>query len=117
MKRSVAKGKTLTVKIKFNDFTQVTRSMTFKYYISRKENLMDNVVEISEYFKKEVANLPGVKKVKGKGLMLGLEFDFEVGDLRKKLIYDEKIFTGGAMNKKLLRILNFIITHCQIKMD
>ena len=73
--------------------------------VIRKENLMDNVVEISEYFKKEVANLPGVKKVKGKGLMLGLEFDFEVGDLRKKLIYDEKIFTGGAMNKKLLRIL------------
>ena len=37
--------------------------------------------------------------------MLGLEFDFEVGELRKKLIYDEHIFTGGASNKKLLRIL------------
>ena len=37
--------------------------------------------------------------------MLGLEFDFEVSDLRKKLIYDHHIFTGGASNKKLLRIL------------
>ena len=37
--------------------------------------------------------------------MLGLEFDFEVGNLRKKLIYDHHIFTGGASNKKLLRIL------------
>jgi acetylornithine aminotransferase len=37
--------------------------------------------------------------------MLGLDFDFEVGELRKKLIYNERIFTGGAMNKKLLRIL------------
>ena len=37
--------------------------------------------------------------------MLGLEFDYEVGDLRKKLIYDHHIFTGGAANKRLLRIL------------
>ncbi|MCF6297258.1 MAG: aspartate aminotransferase family protein, partial [Flavobacteriaceae bacterium] len=41
----------------------------------------------------------------GKGLMVGIEFDFEVGELRKKLIYDYHIFTGGAMNKNLLRIL------------
>jgi len=37
--------------------------------------------------------------------MCGVEFDFEVGELRKKLIYDHHIFTGGAMNKNLLRIL------------
>lgn len=37
--------------------------------------------------------------------MLGLEFDFEVGELRKKLIYDEHIFTGNASQKNLLRIL------------
>ena len=37
--------------------------------------------------------------------MLGLEFDFEVGELRKKLIYEHQIFTGGSANKKLLRIL------------
>ena len=49
--------------------------------------------------------IPQIKNIKGKGLMLGLEFDFEVGDLRKKLIYDYQIFTGGAMNKNLLRIL------------
>ena len=37
--------------------------------------------------------------------MIGLEFDFEVADLRKKLIYDQHIFTGSAKNKKLLRFL------------
>ena len=37
--------------------------------------------------------------------MLGLEFDFEVGPLRKELIYTHHIFTGGSSNKKLLRIL------------
>ena len=37
--------------------------------------------------------------------MLGLEFNFDVNELRKKLIYDHKIFTGGSANKKLIRIL------------
>jgi acetylornithine aminotransferase len=37
--------------------------------------------------------------------MLGIEFDFEVAELRKKLIYNHHIFTGGASNKHLLRIL------------
>ncbi|WP_109299115.1 aspartate aminotransferase family protein [Aquimarina sp. AU474] len=69
------------------------------------ENLIDNAKQTGEYFMSYAANIPGVKKVKGRGLMLGLEFDFEVADLRKKLIYDEHIFTGGAMNKNLLRIL------------
>jgi acetylornithine aminotransferase len=73
--------------------------------VIKEDNLMQNVQEINAYFKEQVKVLPGVKQIKGKGLMLGLEFDFEVGDLRKKLIYDEKIFTGGAMNKNLLRIL------------
>ncbi len=73
--------------------------------ILEMENLIDNAKLTGDYFISEAIRLPGVKKVKGKGLMLGLEFDFEVSDLRKKLIYDEHIFTGGAMNKKLLRIL------------
>ncbi|MCG1036676.1 aspartate aminotransferase family protein [Polaribacter sargassicola] len=70
-----------------------------------EQNLLENANEISCYFLKIAKTIPQIKKIKGKGLMLGLEFDFEVGDLRKKLIYDYHIFTGGAMNKKLLRIL------------
>ena len=46
-----------------------------------------------------------VMNIKGRGLMLGLEFDFEVKELRKKLIFKHKIFTGGSSNKNLLRIL------------
>jgi acetylornithine aminotransferase len=37
--------------------------------------------------------------------MLGLEFGFEVSDLRKKLIYEQHLFTGGAKDKYVLRIL------------
>jgi acetylornithine/N-succinyldiaminopimelate aminotransferase len=73
--------------------------------IIEKEDLMVNVKEVSDYFLSEIKQIPHIKKIKGKGLMAGVEFEFEVGDLRKKLIYDHHIFTGGAMNKKLLRIL------------
>jgi len=69
------------------------------------ENLVDNARLTGDYFMSEAVKIPEVKNVKGRGLMVGLEFDFEVSELRKKLIYDEHIFTGGAMNKKLLRIL------------
>ena len=73
--------------------------------VMEKEHLMQNVQEVYGYFLQEIATVPKIKKVKGKGLMLGVEFDFEVGDLRKKLIFDQHIFTGGSNNKNLLRIL------------
>ena len=73
--------------------------------VIEKENLMANVNDVSAYFMKEIKQISAIKKVKGKGLMLGVEFDFEVGELRKKLIFDKNIFTGGSNNKKLLRIL------------
>jgi acetylornithine/N-succinyldiaminopimelate aminotransferase len=73
--------------------------------VLEEEKLMDNVIEIHDYLVSQVKDLPNLKQIKGKGLMLGMEFNFEVGELRKKLIYDFKIFTGGASNKNLLRIL------------
>ena len=73
--------------------------------VLENENLLQNATELGEYFKEQAKEIPQVIHVKGRGLMLGLEFDFEVAELRKKLIYDQHIFTGGAKNKKLLRIL------------
>jgi len=69
------------------------------------EHLMDNVNVMSDYFIGIAKTIPQIKNIKGRGLMLGLEFDFEVGQLRKDLIYNHHMFTGGAANKKLLRIL------------
>ena len=73
--------------------------------IIEKENLIDNVNEVSAYFLQEIKAISKIKQLKGRGLMLGAEFDFEVGELRKKLIFDKQIFTGGSNNKNLLRIL------------
>ena len=73
--------------------------------VLKKKNLMENAASLGEAFEARAKTIKAVKKVKGRGLMLGLEFDFEVSELRKKLIYEHRIFTGGSSNKKLLRIL------------
>jgi acetylornithine aminotransferase len=73
--------------------------------VMEKEKLMDNVNDVHAYFLEAIKEIPEVVKVKGKGLMLGAEFAFDVSELRKKLIIEKHIFTGNANNKNLLRIL------------
>lgn len=70
-----------------------------------QENLIANAAQLGTYFSVKAQEIPQVKQVKGRGLMLGLEFDFEVAELRKKLIYEQHLFTGGAKDKYVLRIL------------
>lgn len=73
--------------------------------IIQKENLMQNAAEVSEFVMSEASKIPEIKKVKGRGLMIGLEFDFEIAALRKELLFEHQVFTGASSNKKLLRIL------------
>jgi 4-aminobutyrate aminotransferase-like enzyme len=47
---------------------------------------------------------PSVKDVRGRGLMLGVEFDGPVAEIRKKLLFDKHIFTGVS-GKNMIRLL------------
>jgi len=71
----------------------------------KDEDLLKNSKELENYFREKISKIDSIKKIKGRGLMLGLEFEFETSELRKKLIFKHKIFTGGSANKNLLRIL------------
>ncbi len=71
----------------------------------KEKNLQKNALKIGEYFKSKLEKIKKIIKIKGRGLMLGIEFDFNVSELRKNLIYKQKIFTGGSSNKNLIRIL------------
>ena len=73
--------------------------------VLEKEKLYDHAKAMGEYFVQRAKELPFVKTIKGRGLMLGLEFEYEVGALRKELIFKHRIFTGGSSNKNLIRIL------------
>ena len=65
--------------------------------VMEKENLVQNAAEVGEYLISELRKIPEVKEVRGKGLMIGLEVDgFTGSELRKKLLFEHHIFTGGA---------------------
>ena len=65
--------------------------------VMEEENLVQNASEIGEYLITELRKIPGVTDVRGRGLMIGLEVEgFTGSDLRKRLLFDHHIFTGGA---------------------
>ena len=69
------------------------------------EQLMQNAREVGSFLQQELAEIPAIKKVKGRGLMLGVELDEPVQGIRKQLLNDDFIFTGASANPKLIRIL------------
>jgi acetylornithine aminotransferase len=73
--------------------------------VIEEQHLMANASIVEAYFMEVIKVIPEIIKVKGRGLMLGVEFDFDVNALRKKMIIEKHIFTGGSSNKNLLRIL------------
>jgi acetylornithine aminotransferase len=73
--------------------------------VLESEELMQNARKMSAYFVEKAKTVSQLKQVKGRGLMLGLEFDFPVAKLRKKLLFDHFLFTGSSKNPNLIRIL------------
>jgi acetylornithine aminotransferase len=60
------------------------------------EKLIDNAAEIGSHLIDGLKKIPAIKEVRGKGLMIGVEIEGEAAELRKKLLFDHHIFTGGA---------------------
>jgi acetylornithine aminotransferase len=73
--------------------------------VLKEENLIEHSAKIGSSLMQELSTLPGVKSVRGLGLMIGLEFDFAVGELRKKLLFEEQVFTGSSSDSNVLRLL------------
>lgn len=70
-----------------------------------EEDLIDNAATLGEYLKSELSKIEHIAKVTGKGLMLGLVFKENGKEIRSKLLFDHKIFTGGAGNPNIIRLL------------
>ncbi len=45
-----------------------------------------------------------IKEVRGRGLMIGVEFDGPIAEIRRKLLFDKHIFTGVS-GKNMIRLL------------
>ena len=64
--------------------------------IIEEEKLMGNAVMIGKYLKDELNAIPELQNVRGRGLMIGFDVPEELKDLKKKLLLNQKIFTGEA---------------------
>ena len=73
--------------------------------VLESEKLMQNANAMSAYFIEKAKTISQLKQLKGRGLMLGVEFDFPVASLRKKLLFEHSLFTGSSKNPNLIRIL------------
>ena len=72
--------------------------------IIEQEGLMANALAVGEYIKEALPKSDRIKEVRGKGLMLGIEFNEPVAPLRQTLLYDKHIFTGVA-GQNMIRLL------------
>ncbi len=73
--------------------------------VIKKENILDNVQTVGAYFKAELEKIEEIKAVRGRGLMLAIELEKPIKELRSTLVNEAKIFTGSAGNPNTLRVL------------
>lgn len=73
--------------------------------VIENEKLISNAQKMGDLLKSELEKIPQIKEIRGLGLMIGIEFEKEVGEMRKKLVYDHHIFTGSSSNKNTIRLL------------
>lgn len=69
------------------------------------EKLMENASGVGNYLIEECCSLQGFKEVRGRGLMIGVEFDRPIKPLRDDLVYNHHIFTGNSNNPNTIRLL------------
>jgi acetylornithine aminotransferase len=72
--------------------------------IIKRERLVENAKSVGEYLMDELRAFPQIKSVRGRGLMIGIEFEEDIKDVRRKLLFEEKVFTGVAGNH-IIRLL------------
>lgn len=73
--------------------------------VMKDENLIQNAQEMGVYIENEIKDLPHIKSIRRKGLMIGIELDRDCSEVRKSLLFDHHIFTGNSNDKSVLRIL------------
>lgn len=72
--------------------------------VMEQEDLVNNAAKVGSYLLNQLRKFPQIKEVRGRGLMIGIEFDVPVKAMREKLIYEQHVFTG-ASGTNVLRLL------------
>ncbi|NLI71952.1 MAG: aminotransferase class III-fold pyridoxal phosphate-dependent enzyme [Bacteroidales bacterium] len=72
--------------------------------IIKEENLIENAFEIGNYLLQRLKAIPDIKEVRGRGLMIGIEMEHPIRELRENLLFKQKVFTG-ASGSHIIRLL------------
>ena len=64
--------------------------------VIEQERLIANAAEVGGYLMDELRKIPQLKRVRGKGLMIGFDLPEHLKELRKNLLFGQRIFTGEA---------------------
>ena len=68
------------------------------------EGLIENAKVVGAHLLDELKKLPQIKKVRGRGLMIGMEFEQPIKELRSRLLHEQKVFTGVS-GTNVIRLL------------
>lgn len=72
--------------------------------VMEQECLVENAAKMGNYLKEELKKIPAICEIRGRGLMIGMEFGFPVKEIRSRLLYEQKVFTG-ASGTHVIRLL------------
>lgn len=64
--------------------------------VMEEENLIENAATVGSYLIEKLKEIPGLKDVRGRGLMIGFDVDGSGSEMRRRLLFEKNIFTGGA---------------------
>ena len=72
--------------------------------VMEEENLVENAAKVGDYLMDELKKFPQIKEVRGRGLMIGLEFDEPIKEIRTRLLKEQHVFTGVS-GTNVIRLL------------
>ena len=70
----------------------------------KEEHLVENAAKVGAHLLEELKKFKGIKEVRGCGLMIGMEFEEPIKELRRKLLFEQKVFTGVS-GTNVIRLL------------
>lgn len=72
--------------------------------VMKEENLVENAAKVGAHLMEELKSFKGIKELRGLGLMIGLEFEEPIKEIRSKLLFEQKVFTGVS-GTNVIRLL------------
>ncbi|SEA57888.1 acetylornithine aminotransferase [Arachidicoccus rhizosphaerae] len=64
--------------------------------VMESDHLIQQAADHGQFLMEALDAVPGLRNIRGKGLMIGFDTDDSLKDLRKHLLFDKKVFTGTA---------------------